>query len=548
MTNTTTERGQITFEAPGPGEWMLDSTHHGRRPLSGYLRPISAEAYEGMAVLFRRYGLPLAGMDVRHVHGLEYIRPRAVGDSGKGSAPPPTWLMKIVARVHPELRRRNRAASEAWRDRAWREDVDRWFDGERARVIEANRSFQQVDLAALDDGALVRQLAELTSHMREQARAGFATHGGDIIPVGDYLAHCAEWGIAAPEASALLRGSSPASMETARLLAPVAQALAAGGGAVGSIEEVRGLGAACAEAIDEWLALHAWRVISSDDLDAATLAESPALQLAALRSAVEPVEAGEVDVSAVRDKVPPAQRALFDELLTEARYGLRLRDDNVGVRWNWPAGLLRRALLEVGRRLVTAGRLEDAGQAIELDASEVSPLLLRGDGPSAAEVAARHRVRFAVEAAGPPSTLGEPEPPPPFEALPAPMARAARAVLALIGAMEGEPGAGPLRGVGIGDRVYRGRARLVVDATDALERIEPGDVLVTSFTGPSYNSLLPILGAVVVEEGGPMCHAAIVAREFGLPAVVGATGVMSLLHDGDQIEVDPVAGEIRVIS
>ena len=80
----------------------------------------------------------------------------------------------------------------------------------------------------------------------------------------------------------------------------------------------------------------------------------------------------------------------------------------------------------------------------------------------------------------------------------------------------------------------------------AVEQLEPGDVLVAPFTGPSFNSLLPVLGALVVEEGGPVCHAAIVAREFGLPAVVGARGAMTI-PPGATVEVDPAAGVVRII-
>ena len=59
-------------------------------------------------------------------------------------------------------------------------------------------------------------------------------------------------------------------------------------------------------------------------------------------------------------------------------------------------------------------------------------------------------------------------------------------------------------------------ACIVTGTADAFERLEPGDVLIASFIGPSFNSILPMLGALVVEEGGPLCHATIVAREFGL--------------------------------
>jgi phosphohistidine swiveling domain-containing protein len=58
-------------------------------------------------------------------------------------------------------------------------------------------------------------------------------------------------------------------------------------------------------------------------------------------------------------------------------------------------------------------------------------------------------------------------------------------------------------GFGIGDRTYRGRACVVRDAADAAERLEEGNVLISAFTGPAFNSLLPIVGALVVEEAAP---------------------------------------------
>ena len=97
----------------------------------------------------------------------------------------------------------------------------------------------------------------------------------------------------------------------------------------------------------------------------------------------------------------------------------------------------------------------------------------------------------------------------------------ARAAIAMMTAFEAEgltsDGASDqLCGTGVGDNVYRGPARVADHADDALDRLEPGDVLVAPFTGPSYNSVIPILGGLVVESRGSMCHAAIVARELGM--------------------------------
>jgi pyruvate,water dikinase len=255
------------------------------------------------------------------------------------------------------------------------------------------------------------------------------------------------------------------------------------------------------------------------------------------------------DPAPVRSQVPVADRALFDELLTEARYGMRQRDDNVGVRWNWSGGLLRRALLEAGRRLVDTGRLERVDHVVELTPDELGPLLRTGTGPSANAVAARAAERDRIEAAHAPDTLGEPEAPPPIDALPRPLARATAAMVTILEAegLATAPTGELLTGTGIGSTTYRGTARVATSADDALDRLEPGDVLVAPFTGPAYNSILPILGALVVDAGGAMCHAAIVAREFSLPAVIGATGATSRIPDGALVEVDPAGGCVRIV-
>jgi len=545
----------ITFEPPGPGEWMLDTTHHGRRPTSGYLRDLSVEEFErGMAQLLARYGLPLVTVEGRLVNGCFYVRPKAIGEGAKASAPPPRPIMKVITRLHPELRRRNKTARAAWAERRWRADVDAWFGGDREATVRRLLERQAVPVGALSDDELVAHVATLTADVRELMYLGMATHGGDLIPNGDYFAHCAAWGLDVGAAAALLRGSSPATAEVARLLQPVAEAVAAADPRPTSIEEVRALAPEVDAAVDRWLELHGWRVIDSDDLDATTLAERPDLQLAVLLSSGRQspsADATPPDPATLRAAVPADQRPLFDELLAEARYGLRLRDDNVGVRWNWPVGLLRRALLEVGRRLCDRDLLLEPEHAIELHPDEVAPVLGGGRGPTAGPgakvVAERAARRLQVESAGPPSTLGEPEAPPPLDAFPAPMARATRAMLAMIAAMEGEAGPEPLQGTGVGEATYRGTARVVTGADDAFARLEEGDVLVASFTGPAYNSILGLVGALVVEEGGPLCHAAIVARELGIPAVIGAAGATTLVADGAKIEVDPAAGAVRLL-
>ena len=85
-----------------------------------------------------------------------------------------------------------------------------------------------------------------------------------------------------------------------------------------------------------------------------------------------------------------------------------------------------------------------------------------------------------------------------------------------------------------------------VDGTNIA--MAPGDVLVAAWTAPTYNSVMAIAGALIVQEGGLLCHAAVMARELDLPAVIGAGDVMDRINDCDVVEVDPVAGCIRVLT
>ncbi|MDQ3146798.1 MAG: PEP-utilizing enzyme, partial [Actinomycetota bacterium] len=105
----------------------------------------------------------------------------------------------------------------------------------------------------------------------------------------------------------------------------------------------------------------------------------------------------------------------------------------------------------------------------------------------------------------------------------------------------------PLSGDGIGEGSAVGRALLVDDAGEALARFEPGDVLVARGTTPAYNVVLACAAGVVTEEGGQLSHAAVLARELGLPAVIGAPGAMRLVPDGALVEVDAAAGRVRVL-
>ena len=92
-----------------------------------------------------------------------------------------------------------------------------------------------------------------------------------------------------------------------------------------------------------------------------------------------------------------------------------------------------------------------------------------------------------------------------------------------------------------------GRACVAADPAEALSRFTPGDILVTAGTAPAWNTVLALAGGVITEEGGPMSHAAVIARELGLPALVGTADAIRLIPDGATVELDPGAGTVRVV-
>jgi phosphoenolpyruvate synthase/pyruvate phosphate dikinase len=106
--------------------------------------------------------------------------------------------------------------------------------------------------------------------------------------------------------------------------------------------------------------------------------------------------------------------------------------------------------------------------------------------------------------------------------------------------------AGALVGLPVSAGTVEGRARVVLDMTDA--DLEPGDILVTAYTDPSWTPLFVAIKGLVTEVGGLMTHGAVIAREYGLPAVVGVEHATRLIRDGQRIRVHGTDGYIEMLS
>ncbi|MBV9355495.1 MAG: phosphoenolpyruvate synthase [Chloroflexi bacterium] len=105
--------------------------------------------------------------------------------------------------------------------------------------------------------------------------------------------------------------------------------------------------------------------------------------------------------------------------------------------------------------------------------------------------------------------------------------------------------AGALAGLAVSAGSVEGRARVVEDMAQAA--LAPGDILVTAYTDPSWTPLFVTAGGLVTEVGGLMTHGAVIAREYGLPAVVGVEHATRLIRDGQRIRVNGTSGYIEIL-
>jgi pyruvate,water dikinase len=103
-----------------------------------------------------------------------------------------------------------------------------------------------------------------------------------------------------------------------------------------------------------------------------------------------------------------------------------------------------------------------------------------------------------------------------------------------------------LVGVAVSSGTIEGRARVALDIAEA--DLEPGDILVTAYTDPSWSPLFVSIGGLVTEVGGLMTHGAVIAREYGLPAVVGVDRATRLIQDGQRIRLNGTHGYIELLT
>ena len=260
--------------------------------------------------------------------------------------------------------------------------------------------------------------------------------------------------------------------------------------------------------------------------------EDPAQVLALVRNYLQPGVTPPEEVRARQHRVrsdaarrvqalPAAKRIVLRHVIERARRNMALREqlkDLIILR----SDRARRIYAEVRARLVSRQRLSNPDDIYFLVYSEVADLLTGTMPPdTASDIIARRRRGFAwCEAVRVPKI----------------QERVARTVMA-----QDLASGRQLKGVGVSPGRVEGRARVILDPRLG-SHIEPGEILIAPVTDAGWTPLFINAAGLVVEVGGLLSHGSVVAREYGLPAVVGVTGATAAIQTGDRIGLDGSSG------
>jgi phosphohistidine swiveling domain-containing protein len=550
--------------------WEREASHY-PEPVSPFMRAIE---YPAQNAAFRRafaeFGILLEGLEFREIGG--WVYQRAVPLGGKDSKAPPWWLLGLLARIVPELRRRIAVCRDAVReDRAGR-NLERWFSEWRPEFAERIREARAVDLRALFDEALAHEVEARTQLVRD----GLDTHvmlAMSMMQLGEFvLTARALLGWEPAKTMALFAGRSETSTEPGERLAELARAAAERPAVVSALRregatlaDVRAADPVLAEALDTYQDDFGGRALRYDVADS-TLAEEPAILLGLLRDQLArtfDASGTKAALTAMREEAlanahaalgsrSDEERDRFERELRRAERYYPTREDNEFFTISAPLALLRYATLELGRRLAERSAIAAAEDVFFLQAHEALAALREGGDQH--DLVRRRKGESAWVRAnpGPPGYGNDPGPPPDFRGLPSEARRTMESLLTVIELVfesaesQGRQGhARKLRGVAASPGRYRGTVR-VLKSEREFDKLRPGDVLVCPVTSPVWSVVFPNVDALVTDTGGILSHPAIIAREYHVPAVVATGNATELLRDGQIVTVDGTAGTVEI--
>jgi phosphohistidine swiveling domain-containing protein len=246
------------------------------------------------------------------------------------------------------------------------------------------------------------------------------------------------------------------------------------------------------------------------------------------------VAAREAAEAAAREALAssPGRLREFERLLADGQHLVSIREEQVR-EWTLPWPVMRRAVVRIGESLVERGLLEIADDVFFLYKDEVLGALETGELPSAANVPYRRAQREEQARLVPPMAVGRWNPV---------LKRVVDSYPAMFGAKPSDRAI--VSGIPASPGIATGPVR-IVRGPHEFDQLQPGEVLVAPFTAPAWTPLFTRAAAVVTDVGSAAAHASIVAREYGIPAVVGTAEATARLRNGMRVTVDGSTGNVE---
>ena len=530
--------------------WDRDRTHHPAQLTTLEGEFVAHFAAHGMGHAFERYVVPVAGVRARAIHGYLYTAFEPLQGS-------PEEIATHAARGEVAVLTTVARLQTAWEDEWLPEILEHLAAMEAADPRRAPSTVGLVDI-----------LEEYWEHMERLWELHFEIVFPAYVAVSEFADLYRDlFGGEAFDAYRLLQGTPTRTFEVGcdlwrlsrlALRSPgVADVLATHAAAdVPAALEAVPAGREVLTQLDRHLAAFGHRT-ASWGLATPSFIEDPTPVLKMLKDYVtqpdsaspgieleRQVRERDAAVAAARGRLvgyPAPVVEQFEALLEAAQTGLLLTEDHGFYIDAYAVSLVRDLLTEMGERLVADGVLDDREDVLMLryDDLRVAALDLPGTDP---RTLVEQRRATLAEHAGvtPPPVLGTmPAGPPP----PIPLIG-----MAMKFSGSPAPSGDPDRVSGAAGSAGRvtGVARVVGSLAEAAA-LAPGEVLVAETTAPPWTPLFAIAAAVVTDTGGILSHSAVVAREYGIPAVVGAGDATAAIRDGDLVEVDGDAGTVRIV-
>ncbi|MET9079974.1 PEP/pyruvate-binding domain-containing protein [Streptomyces sp. NPDC004232] len=451
--------------------------------------------------------------------------------------------------------------------------VERWESEWKPAYVARIRQFRERDLGAMEDSALAAHTKEVTGFFAELHNVYFQVAGasmflsaelgllaqrladwppGDVLPLRGGLAGEHMGAVVALGDLARLATTEPALRAELERDTPAA------------VGRLAALAPRFAAAFEAYLAEHGHRS-PGFDLTEPTFAERPAAVLAMVTAQLDDPFEPETRRAALARRVRPlrselesrladrtvGERQHFEAALAAAERSSPIRDEKSHLAVSvW--ALLRYAVLEIGVRLAAAGRIDRREDVFHVPLDQVLAAL--GEPTDLHEEVRLGRARHlwaqthpGLRIHGTPTALPVTEP---KQTELSAQARHVRDVAAWAARLMQQTPETPetygLSGLAASAGRTTGPVRIISSPSNFV-RLRPGEVLVCPETTAQWAMLFPSLKGLVTDGGSLLSHPAILAREYGIPAVVATGDATTVLRDGDLVEVDGTAGTVRLL-